>query len=137
VLHPDEARRAIEHGIDGIIVSNHGGRQLDGAAASLDALPRIVGAVEGRMAVLLDGGVRRGSHVLKALALGATCCLIGRPQLWGLAVGGEAGVARVLELLRQELDRAMGLCGVGRIADIGPALLAGSGNEIIPKDERA
>lgn len=124
VLHPDEARRAIEHGVDGIIVSNHGGRQLDGAAASLDALPRIVEAVAGRMAILLDGGVRRGVDVLKALALGATCCLIGRPQLWGLAVAGEAGVARVLELLRQELDRAMGLCGVTRIADIGPDLLA-------------
>lgn len=136
VLHPDEARRAIDHGVDGIIVSNHGGRQLDGAAASLDALPGIVEAVEGRMAVLLDGGVRRGSHVLKALALGATCCLIGRPQLWGLAVGGEAGVARVLELLRQELDRAMGLCGVARIADIGPELLAGPGNEFIRKDRR-
>ncbi len=128
VLHPDEARRAIEHGVDGIIVSNHGGRQLDGAAASLDALPRIVEAVAGRMAILLDGGVRRGVDVLKALALGATCCLIGRPQLWGLAVAGEAGVARVLELLRQELDRAMGLSGVTRIADIGPDLLADRGH---------
>jgi L-lactate dehydrogenase (cytochrome)/(S)-mandelate dehydrogenase len=123
VLHPAEARLAIEHGIDGLIVSNHGGRQLDGAVASLAALPRVVEAVAGRVPVLLDGGVRRGGDVLKALALGASCCLIGRPQLWGLAVAGEAGVAHVLELLRQELDRAMGLCGIARIAEIGPQLL--------------
>ncbi len=130
VLHPDEARRAREHGVDAIIVSNHGGRQLDGAASALDALPEIAREVGGRMPILLDGGVRRGVDVLKALALGADCCLIGRPQLWGLAVAGEAGVARVLALLHEELDRAMGLSGVARIADIGPDLLAHRGNRI-------
>lgn len=124
VLHPDEARRAIERGIDGVIVSNHGGRQLDGAVSSLGALPSVVRAVDGRIPVLLDGGIRRGGDVLKALALGAACCLIGRPQLWGLAVAGEAGVAHVLDVLRDELARAMGLCGIDRIAAIGPDLLA-------------
>jgi L-lactate dehydrogenase (cytochrome)/(S)-mandelate dehydrogenase len=123
VLHPAEARAARERGIDGLIVSNHGGRQLDGAPASLDALPAIVDAVAGHVPVLLDGGVRRGSDVAKALALGAAACLIGRPQLWGLAVAGEAGVAHVLEIYRRELDRVMGLCGASRLADIGRDLL--------------
>jgi L-lactate dehydrogenase (cytochrome)/(S)-mandelate dehydrogenase len=123
VLHPDEARKAVEHGIDGIIVSNHGGRQLDGAASSLDALPGIVDAVAGRIPVLVDGGIRRGSDVVKALALGAAACLIGRPQLWGVAVAGEAGVGRVLEIYRQEIDRAMGLCGVTSITGIDKTLL--------------
>jgi len=124
VLHPDEGSRAIGHGVDGIIVSNHGGRQLDGAAASLDALPAIVEAVGGRIPVLVDGGIRRGSDVVKALALGATCCLIGRPQLWGLAVAGEAGVRHVLELYRKEIDRVMGLMGAQTLADLGPDCLA-------------
>jgi len=123
VLHPDEARKAIEHGVDGVIVSNHGGRQLDGAASSLDALPGVVEAVGGRIPVLVDGGIRRGGDVVKALALGAAACLIGRPQLFGLAVAGEAGVARVLEIYRQEIDRAMGLCGVTSIAAIDQTLL--------------
>jgi len=123
VLHPDEARRAMAEGIDGIIVSNHGGRQLDGAAASLEALPGVVATVEGRIPVLLDGGVRRGSDVVKALALGAAACLVGRPQLWGLAIAGEAGVARMLEIYAQEIDRVMGLCGVSNIAGINGNLL--------------
>ncbi len=123
VLHPDEARAALERGIDGLIVSNHGGRQLDGAPASLDALPAVVDAVAGHIPVLLDSGVRRGSDVAKALALGAAACLIGRPQLWGLSVAGEAGVAHVLDIYRRELDRVMGLCGVSRLADIGRDLL--------------
>jgi len=123
VLHPDEARRAAALGVDGIIVSNHGGRQLDGVPASIEALPAIVSAVGKRMPVLIDGGVRRGADVVKALALGASCCLIARPQLWGLAVAGEAGVARVLEILRSEIDRAMGFCGVTRISEIGPDLI--------------
>jgi isopentenyl diphosphate isomerase/L-lactate dehydrogenase-like FMN-dependent dehydrogenase len=123
VLSPAEARQAIDHGVDGIIVSNHGGRQLDGAVSSLEALPAIVDTVEGNIPVLLDGGVRRGADVVKALALGAQACLIGRPQLFGLAVAGEAGVAHVLEIYRREIDRAMGLCGVSRIADIGPDLI--------------
>jgi L-lactate dehydrogenase (cytochrome) len=123
VLQPAEARAAVERGIDGLIVSNHGGRQLDGSPASLDALPAIVEAVAGHVPVLLDGGVRRGSDVAKALALGAAACLIARPQLWGVAVAGEAGVAHVLDIYRRELDRVMGLCGVARLADIGHDLV--------------
>ncbi len=124
ILHPDEAARAVDHGADGVIVSNHGGRQLDGAAATAEALPAVVDAVAGRLPVLVDGGVRRGADVVRALALGATACLIGRPQLWGLAVAGEAGVAHVLELYRREIDRVMGLCGLSDIASIGPGLLS-------------
>lgn len=123
VLSPAEARAAIDHGIDGLIVSNHGGRQLDGAVSSLDALPGIAEAVGGRIPVLLDGGVRRGADVVKALALGASACLIARPQLWGLATAGEAGVTQVLDIFRREIDRAMGLSGITRVEDIGPDLL--------------
>jgi L-lactate dehydrogenase (cytochrome)/(S)-mandelate dehydrogenase len=123
VLHPDEARMAVERGIDGVIVSNHGGRQLDGASATLDALPGILEAVGGRIPVLIDGGIRRGSDVVKALAIGASACLIGRPQLWGLSIAGEAGVAHMLAIYRQEIDRVMGLCGVSNIADITRDLL--------------
>ncbi len=123
ILHPDEARKAVEHGVDALIVSNHGGRQLDGAASGLDALPAILDAVGGKIPVLVDGGIRRGSDVVKALALGAKACLIGRPQLWGVSVAGEAGVARVLEIFKQEIDRAMGLCGVTRIGEIDQTLL--------------
>lgn len=123
VISPAEAALARQHGVDGIIVSNHGGRQLDGAAASFDVLPQVVEAVAGGVEVLLDGGVRRGADVVKALALGARACLIGRPQLWGLAVAGEAGVAHVLEIYRREIDRVMALCGITRIGDIGPDLL--------------
>ena len=123
VLHPDEAARAVEAGVDGIIVSNHGGRQLDGAVAAFRALPPIVDRVEGRIPVLMDGGIRRGADVVKALALGARCCLLGRPILWGLAVGGEAGAAHVLDIFRREIDRVTGLLGVRRIDDLGPHLL--------------
>ena len=125
VLHPDEARRAVAEGIDGIIVSNHGGRQLDGAASSIEALPAIVTAVAGRIPILLDGGVRRGADVVKALALGATACLIGRPHLWGLAVAGEAGVAVVLDNYRREIDRVMALGGWDNLAAIDRSALAG------------
>jgi L-lactate dehydrogenase (cytochrome) len=123
VLHPAEAQAALDHGVDGLVVSNHGGRQLDGAPASIDALPAIVEAIGGRIPVLVDGGVRRGADVVKALALGAAGCLLGRPQLWGLAVAGEAGVGHVLDIYRREIDRVMGLCGAARIADLGPDLL--------------
>lgn len=123
VLSPDEAAMAARRGVDGVIVSNHGGRQLDGAVASFDVLPRIRDALPESMELLVDGGVRRGADVVKALALGARACLIGRPQLWGLAVAGEAGVAHVLDIYRREIDRVMGLCGITRIADIGPDLL--------------
>jgi len=118
VLHPEEAREALRQGVDGLIVSNHGGRQLDGAVATLDALPEVVQAVDGRIPVLMDGGVRRGSHVLKALAQGATAVMVGRPQLWGLSAAGQAGVERVLQILGSELDRAMGLCGLSRLDQI-------------------
>ncbi len=123
VLHPAEAKEAFAHGADALVASNHGGRQLDGAPGTIEALPAIVEAVGGRIPVLLDGGIRRGSDVVKALALGARACLIGRPQLWGLAVAGEAGVAQVLEIYRREIDRVMGLCGIASIAGIGPDLL--------------
>jgi isopentenyl diphosphate isomerase/L-lactate dehydrogenase-like FMN-dependent dehydrogenase len=118
VLHPDEARLALEHGVDGVIVSNHGGRQLDTALAAVRALPAVADAVAGRMPVLLDGGVRRGSHVVKAVALGATACLIGRPHLWGLAVAGETGVAQVLEIFRRDIDRVLALGGWDGIAQV-------------------
>jgi L-lactate dehydrogenase (cytochrome)/(S)-mandelate dehydrogenase len=111
VLHPEEARIAIEHGVDGVLVSNHGGRQLDTARPSIAALPAIVDAVAGRIPVLLDGGVRRGADVVKAVALGATACLIGRPHLWGLAVAGEAGAAAVLDIYRRDIDRVLALGG--------------------------
>jgi L-lactate dehydrogenase (cytochrome)/(S)-mandelate dehydrogenase len=123
VLHPDEAIAALERGVDGVIVSTHGGRQLDGAPATIDALPAIVEAAGTRMTVLLDGGVRRGSDVVKAIALGARAVLIGRPQLWGLAVAGEAGVARVLDIFRDEIHRVMGLLGVAQVADLGRQIL--------------
>jgi isopentenyl diphosphate isomerase/L-lactate dehydrogenase-like FMN-dependent dehydrogenase len=118
ILHPDEARAAIEHGVDGVIVSNHGGRQLDTALPAIRALPAVVDAVAGRIPVLLDGGIRRGSHVVKAVALGATACLIGRPHLWGLAVAGEAGVTAVLEILRRDIDRVLALGGWDGIARV-------------------
>lgn len=120
VLHPEEARRAVAEGIDGIIVSNHGGRQLDGAPASLDALPAVAAAVAGRVPVLLDGGVRRGSDVVKVLALGAAACLVGRPHLWALAVAGGAGVAALLETYRSEIDRVLALGGWDGLAALGP-----------------
>ncbi len=116
VLHPDEARAALDHGIDGVIVSNHGGRQLDGAIAAVRALPAVVDALADRIPVLLDGGIRRGSHVVKALALGATACTIGRPHLWGLAVAGQAGVARVFDILRRDIDRVLALGGWDGVA---------------------
>jgi 4-hydroxymandelate oxidase len=120
VLTEEDARLAVEHGAAGVVVSNHGGRQLDGVPASLDALPEVVEAVEGRVPVLMDGGVRRGTDVVKALALGARAVLIGRPAVWGLAAGGEAGVAHVLELLREEVRLALSLLGCPTPGDVGP-----------------
>ena len=124
LVRADDARRAVEHGAAGIVVSNHGGRQLDTAIAAIRALPDIAAAVGDRTLVLVDGGVRRGTDIVKALALGAHAVMVGRPVLWGLATGGEAGARRVLELLRNELDLAMALCGAPRLADLGPDLLA-------------
>jgi isopentenyl diphosphate isomerase/L-lactate dehydrogenase-like FMN-dependent dehydrogenase len=118
ILHPDDALLAEQCGADAVIVSNHGGRNLDGAAATLDALPAIVDAVGGRMTVMLDSGVRRGADVVKALALGAQAVLVGRVPLWGTAAGGEAGAARALTLLMQETDRVMAYLGCTSLADI-------------------
>ncbi|MEY4341667.1 MAG: hypothetical protein RL541_1171 [Pseudomonadota bacterium] len=118
VLHPDEASQAVRHGVDAIIVSNHGGRQLNGAIASARALPAVVHAVNDSIPVLLDGGIRRGSDIFKAVALGATAVLIGRPHLWGLSVAGNEGVQWVLEMLHAELDRTMGLVGASDIESI-------------------
>jgi isopentenyl diphosphate isomerase/L-lactate dehydrogenase-like FMN-dependent dehydrogenase len=111
ILTEEDAQLACEHGVDGVVVSNHGGRQLDGAPASLDALPEVVEAVAGRCLVLMDGGIRRGTDVVTALALGAKAVLVGRPALWGLAVDGENGVRRVLELLAAEVELALRLLG--------------------------
>ena len=111
ILHADDAREAVERGADGIVVSNHGGRQIDGEIASLDALPAIVDAVGDHAAVLLDSGIRGGADVFKALALGADAVLLGRPYLWGLALGGEQGVETVLRMLLAELDLTMALSG--------------------------
>ncbi len=118
VLHPDEASQAVKHGVDAIIVSNHGGRQLNGSIASARALPAVVQAVNGAIPVLLDGGIRRGSDIFKAVALGASAVLIGRPHLWGLSVAGKDGVQWVLEMLHGELDRTMGLAGASNIEEI-------------------
>jgi lactate 2-monooxygenase len=126
VLHPDDAREAITRGMNGIIVSNHGGRQVDGAIASLDALPPIVDAVQGRVPVLLDSGVRSGADVFKALALGATAVCLGRPWVYGLALGGEAGVREVIGNVRAELDLTMGLAGCASVAEIGRGALDSS-----------
>jgi 4-hydroxymandelate oxidase len=118
VLREDDALRAVDAGVDGIVVSNHGGRQLDTAIAGIDALPAIAAAVEGSCQVFLDGGVRRGTDVVKALALGARAVLVGRPVLWGLAVAGETGTYNVLEILRAEVENALALCGAPTVADL-------------------
>jgi isopentenyl diphosphate isomerase/L-lactate dehydrogenase-like FMN-dependent dehydrogenase len=114
----DDAARAIEHGVSGIIVSNHGGRQLDTSPPTIAVLPEVVEAVDSRVEVLVDGGIRRGTDVVKAIALGARAVLIGRPVLWGLAADGEAGVRGVLELLREEVRLAMALCGCPKVGAI-------------------
>ena len=124
ILTAEDARRAVDAGADGIVVSNHGGRQLDGTQASIEALPEVVQAVGNEVPILLDGGVRRGTDVLKAIALGAVAVLVGRPAAWGLAVDGEDGVVRVLEILRDELDTAMALTGCRTISDITSELVA-------------
>ncbi len=127
ILHPDDARRALDHGAASLIVSNHGGRQLDSAVASLDALPAIVDAVAGRAEVLIDGGFRRGADVLKALALGARAALIARPVYWGLAVGGSSGVRHVLDLLRAELALDLLLCGLASPEEVTRDLIVPAG----------
>ncbi len=123
ICRADDARRAVDAGARGIVVSNHGGRQLDGTPATVRALPGVVRAVDGRVPVLVDGGIRRGVDVLRAIAIGATAVQVGRPVLWGLACGGSAGVARCFEILREELDRAMALAGCADVASIQADLL--------------
>jgi lactate 2-monooxygenase len=123
ILHPDDARRALDAGMDGVLVSNHGGRQVDGAIPTIDALPGIVEAVDGRVPVLLDSGVRGGADMFKALALGATAVCIGRPYLWGLAVAGESGVREVLRNFIADFDLTMGLAGCRSVAEIRPETL--------------
>ncbi len=123
VVRGDDAATAVAHGAAGVIVSNHGGRQLDTAPAPIDVLAEVVDSVGGRGVVLIDGGIRRGTDVVKALAIGAHAVMIGRPILWGLALDGENGVRRVLEIMRAEFDLAMGLCGASSVAELTPDLV--------------
>lgn len=120
ILTPDDATLAVQAGVQGVIVSNHGGRQLDGSPATIEVLPEIREAVGEAIPLLVDGGIRRGTDVVKALALGAKAVLIGRPYLWGLGVGGESGVAQVLDMLRVEVELAMALCGCPTAEDVTP-----------------
>jgi 4-hydroxymandelate oxidase len=124
IVRADDAKRALDEGCAGIWVSNHGGRQLDTSIPTASALPEIVAAAEGRVPVIVDGGIRRGTDILKAIAMGATAAAIGRPQLWGLTVGGQAGVEKVLELLREELSLAMALAGCRTVGEIDASLIA-------------
>jgi lactate 2-monooxygenase len=123
ILHPDDARRAVDHGMDGIVVSNHGGRQVDGAIGSLDALPAVAEAVGGRIPILLDSGIRGGADAFKALALGASAVLIGRPYVYGLALAGEAGVREVIRNFVADFDLTLGLAGCRSVAETGPECL--------------
>lgn len=126
ILHPDDAKKALDFGVDGIIVSNHGGRQVDGAVSSLDALPPIVEAVGKELPVLMDGGIRRGADVIKALSLGAKAVLVGRPCMYGLAVAGEQGVYEVLRNLLADTDITLALCGCSSIAELNESILQAS-----------
>jgi 4-hydroxymandelate oxidase len=123
VCRGDDAKKCVEHGAKAIVVSNHGGRQLDTAPATCEVLPHVIDLVGHRCEIYVDGGIRRGSDALKAIALGARAVLVGRPMLWGLAVAGEQGAAHVLEILRRELDEAMLLCGCTKLSDINATLL--------------
>ena len=123
VLTAEDALLAVQHGVAGIVVSNHGGRQLDSVVSTADALPEIAAAVQGQAEVYVDGGIRRGTDILKALALGARAVLIGRPYLWALAVNGEAGVTHVLTHLHDDLKLSMALAGYPKLSDIGPQLI--------------
>ena len=130
ILHPDDAREAVARGVDGVVVSNHGGRQVDGAIAALDALPPVAEAIGGEIAVLFDSGVRSGADVFKALALGADAILYGRPYLWGLALEGQAGVETVLKMLLAELDLTMALSGQTSVAGLDHAALVAAPSAI-------
>jgi lactate 2-monooxygenase len=136
VLHPDDATRAIDEGIDGIIVSNHGGRQVDGATSTIEALPAIARAVDGRIPIVLDSGVRSGADAFKALALGATAVGIGRPYAYGLSIAGEAGVREVLQNFKADFDLTLGLSGCTSVADIGPESLTTPSGGSSPRSPR-
>ncbi|HEU0077782.1 MAG TPA: alpha-hydroxy-acid oxidizing protein, partial [Longimicrobiaceae bacterium] len=127
ILHPEDARMAVERGMDGVVVSNHGGRQVDGAVGALDALPGVVAAVGGRVPVLFDSGVRGGADVFRALALGAAAVCLGRPYAYGLAVAGEAGAREAIRNVAAEFDLTMGLAGCASVAGIGPECLVRAG----------
>ncbi len=133
VLHPADARIALEHGVDGLVVSTHGGRQVDGSVGALDALPAVVAAVGGQVPVLLDSGVRGGADALKAIALGASAVLLGRPWVYGLAAGGEAGVREVIDNVLAELDLTMGLVGATSLAELRDVTLVRRG-DLVPTD---
>ena len=126
ILNGDDARRAVDQGADGVVVSNHGGRALDSAPATIDVLPEVVAAVGDQATVLLDSGVRQGSDIVKALALGARAVLIGRATLYGIATGGQAGAAKVLKLLATQFEKNMGYVGCPRVADLGPHVVHAS-----------
>jgi isopentenyl diphosphate isomerase/L-lactate dehydrogenase-like FMN-dependent dehydrogenase len=123
ILHPADAREAAERGYDGVVVSNHGGRQVDGSIPSLEALPEVVAAVPDEFTVLFDSGIRTGADIIKALALGARTVLVGRPWVWGLALGGEAGATAVLRGLLADLDLSMAMCGLRSIEEIDADVL--------------
>jgi len=132
ILHPDDARRAVDAGAGAVVVSNHGGRQLDGAPATLDVLPGIAAAVRGQAEVLMDGGIRRGADIVKAICLGARAVLVGRAYAYGLAAGGTGGAARALEILRTDVDRTLRLLGCSAIADLQPAYVRPAPDGLAP-----
>jgi len=136
ILDVDDAKTAVKLGADAVVVSNHGGRQLDGAPSSISALPAIAQAIGSDTEVLFDGGIRTGADILRALALGARACLIGRAYVYGLGAGGRAGVAKAIDILAKELSVAMALTGTTRVADIGPQVLVGGGEPKKPVRKR-
>ncbi|WP_250501066.1 alpha-hydroxy acid oxidase [Caballeronia sp. GAWG1-5s-s] len=137
LIHPEDAARAVSVGADGIVLSNHGGRQLDGSVAALEVLPEVVAEVNGRLAVMLDGGFRRGSDIVKAMALGADAVLLGRATTWGLAAGGRAGVDRAIEILKTEVDRVIGLLGCKSMAELDTRYLQWTRRNAEPIQARA
>jgi L-lactate dehydrogenase (cytochrome) len=133
ILDVDDAKIAVTTGADAISVSNHGGRQLDGAPSAISALPRVVDAVGSEIEVMFDSGVRTGADMMRALALGARSCIVGRPYIYGLGAGGQAGVSRAIEILHRELDVTMALCGVKSVADINRDVLADTESQRRPQ----